>query len=238
MTSIKLLYQRSVPVTDKISVVIPSVGEVIDNEDTYYGLVNIMTASPIDMMVPLDDAGIDFTKISDYELFLLLFRELQEQDTSLLFGDLDLKKFTLSVNGQNGDFALIDGENGIRIDKGVYWQIAATLRKIHHLEKNRRRPANEEAKAYLLERARIKMARDKKRMKDSQLESLIIAMVNTEQFKYDFDSVRALSIFQFNESVRQIIKKVDYDNRMFGVYSGTISTKDLSQDDLNWLNNK
>ncbi len=238
MTSRKLLYQRSVPVTDKISVVIPSVGEVIDNEDTYYGLVNIMTAIPIDMMVPLDDAGIDFTKISDYELFLLLFRELQEQDTSLLFGDLDLKKFTLSVNGQNGDFALIDGENGIRIDKGVYWQIAATLRKIHHLEKNRRRPANEEAKAYLLERARIKMARDKKRMKDSQLESLIIAMVNTEQFKYDFDSVRTLSIFQFNESVRQIIKKVDYDNRMFGVYSGTISTKDLSQDDLNWLNNK
>ena len=63
-------------------------------------------------------------------------------------------------------------------------------------------------------------------------------MVNTEQYKYGYESTRDLSIYQFNESVRQIIKKVDYDNRMYGVYSGTVSAKDLSQDDLNWLTHK
>lgn len=47
-----------------------------------------------------------------------------------------------------------------------------------------------------------------------------------------------LSIYQFNESVRQIIKKIDYDNKMYGVYAGTVSAKDLSQDDLNWLTHK
>ena len=63
-------------------------------------------------------------------------------------------------------------------------------------------------------------------------------MVNTKEFKYDFESVRNLTIFQFNDSVQQIINKVDYDNRMIGVYSGTINAKDLSQDDLNWLIHK
>ena len=59
-----------------------------------------------------------------------------------------------------------------------------------------------------------------------------------EEIKYDFESVKNLSIYQFNESVKQIIRKVDYDNRMFGVYSGTISAKDLSQEDLDWLTHK
>ena len=113
--------------------------------------------------------------------------------------------------------------------------MASVLRKLHHLEKNHRRPANDEAKEYMLRRAREKLKRHKDRKEDSQLESLIIAMVNTEQFKYDFEGTRELSIYQFNESVRQVIKKTDYDNRMYGIYTGTINPKELSQKDLNWL---
>ena len=90
----------------------------------------------------------------------------------------------------------------------------------------------------MLRRAKEKMLRNKNRKQESQLESLIIAMVNTEQYKYDFEGTRELSIYQFNESVRQVIKKVDYDNRMYGVYAGTINVKELSQDDLNWLTHK
>lgn len=109
---------------------------------------------------------------------------------------------------------------------------------IHHLEKNRRKPANPEAKEFMLKRARDKIRRHNNCTEASQLESLIISMVNTEQYKYNFEETRDLSIYQFNESVRQVIKKVDYDNRMYGVYAGTINAKELSQDDLNWLVHK
>ena len=90
----------------------------------------------------------------------------------------------------------------------------------------------------MIERAKIKAKRRKNIKEDSQLESLIIAMVSTEQFKYNFEEVKKLTIYQFNESVRQIIKKVEYDNRMHGIYSGTINAKDLNKDDLNWLTHK
>lgn len=90
----------------------------------------------------------------------------------------------------------------------------------------------------MLQRAREKMRRRSKRVNDSQLEELIVAMVNTEQFHYGFEGTRELSIYQFNESVRQVIKKIDYDNRMHGVYAGTVNAKELSQDDLNWLTHK
>lgn len=238
MPTQNLLYKKQYPINDSISIVIPSVGQILDDEDGYYGLVSILTAMPVDLMVQLEDAGIDFTSINEYELFLLMFAGLKSQNTSLVFGDLDLSKFKMAVNEQNGNIVLLDEEHDIIIDRAIHSQIAGVLRKIHHLEKNRRKPANIEAKEYMLKRARDKMKRHRNRKEVSQLESLIIAMVNTEQYKYDFEGTRELSIYQFNESVRQVIKKVDYDNRMYGVYAGTVNAKDLSQDDLNWLTHK
>lgn len=238
MQTQNFLYKRQIAVNDYISIVVPTVGEIIEDEDAYYSLVSILTAMPIDMMVPLDDAGIDFTTLNDWELFLLMFGGLKSQDTHLIFGDLDLSHFQLAVNEQNGTVILLDKEHDIKIDRAIQAQIANVLRKIHHLEKNMRKPANEEAKKFMIERARAKQRRNRNRKEDSQLETLIIAMVNTEQFKYDFESTKGLSIFQFNESVRQIINKVDYEHRMYGVYTGTINAKELSQDELNWLRHK
>lgn len=238
MPTQNFLYKKQIAINDSISIVVPTVGEIIDNEDAYYGLVSMLTAMPIDLLVQLDDAGIDFTTLNEWELFLLLFRGIKSQDTSQIFGELDLSKFKMAVNEQNGNIILLDDEHDIRIDRAIHAQIANVLRKIHHLEKNTRKPANEEAKKFMIERARAKQRRNRNRKEDSQLETLIIAMVNTEQYKYDFESTRGLSIFQFNESVRQIINKVDYEHRMYGVYTGTINAKELSQDELNWLKHK
>ena len=238
MSTLNFLYQKQYAINDSIHVVIPTVGEVIDNEDEYYGLVSVLTAMPVDLLVQLDDAGIDFTTINEYELFLIMFDGLRTQDTHLIFGDLDLTKFEMTTNPQNGKVILVDRENDITIDRAIHGQIAAALRKIHHLKQNRRKPANKEAKEYMIERARAKMRRNRNRKQASQLESLIVALVNTEQYKYNYEGTRELSIYQFNESVQQIIKKINYDNTMRGVYAGTLRVKDLNQDDLNWLIHK
>lgn len=229
-----LLYKNSYEVNDFIKITIPTVGEIIDREDEYYGLISMLTAMPIDMMVQLDEVGIDFTDINEYELFIIMFEGIKKQDTSLVFGDLDLSKFELTV--ENGSVVLKDGEKVI--DRNTYIHISSALRLLHNIEKDKRKPANTEAKEFMLKRAKEKMRRKRTRSESSQLEQLIIAMVNTEQYKYDFEGTRELSIYQFNESVRQIIKKVDYDNKMFGVYTGNINAKELSRDDLNWLTHK
>ena len=89
----------------------------------------------------------------------------------------------------------------------------------------------------MLERERIKMKRAARRKQKSYLESLIIALVNTEQFKYDYESVLDLTIYQLNASIRQIAKKINYDNVMIGCYTGNVDMKKLSQDELLWLPN-
>lgn len=233
-----LLYKKQVEINDHIKIMIPSVGDIVDKEEEYYSMVFAITSMPIDLMAQLDDAGIDFTSINEYDLFLMMFQNLKTQDTSLLFGDLDLSKFNLAINEQNGTVVLLDTENDIKIDRAIHGYIADVLRKIHHLEKNRRKPANKEAKEYMIQRAKDKLKRNRRRKQESQIEPLIVAMVNAEQFKYNFDTVRDISVYQFNESVRQIVNKVDYDNRMYGVYAGTVDAKKLRQEDLNWLTHK
>lgn len=238
MTAQSLLYKKSVEVNDHISVVIPTVGQLIENEDDYYSNVSVFTAMPIDLMVQLDDIGIDFTEINEYELFLMMFNGLKGRDTSLLFENLDLNNFDLAVNEENKTLVLYDPVNDITIDRAIYTEIANTFRKILHQEKNRKKPANKEAQDYMIQRERVKQRRKKRKKEDSQLEPLIVAMVNTEQFKYDYDTVLNLSIYQFNESIRQIIYKVDYEHRMSGVYAGTIDTTHMSKEDFNWLIHK
>lgn len=198
----------------------------------------MLTSDPIDMMVPLDEAGIDFTTINDYDLFLLLFTALKEQDTSMIFGDFDLSGFNTAINEQSEMVVLYDERRDIVIDRGIQNRIATCLREIHGIERNFKTPANEEARRYMIERARIKARRHKRKETESQLEPLIVAMVNTEQFHYGYAEVRDLSIYQFNRSVRQIINKVEYEHRMHGVYSGTISIKDLNPKDLDWVSGK
>ena len=240
MATLNFLYRSEYPITDDIKVIIPKVKKVLEDEDSYYSMVHALTAMPIDMMVQLDDMGVDFTKISSYELFVLIFQTLKKEnmDTSLVFGDLDVDGFDFITDKETGKISLYNKRRDILIDRRVQSQIASALRKIHNLEQNRRKPGNADAKEYMLRRAREKLQRSKSRKQDSELESLIVAMVNTEQYKYDFESTLELTIYQFNECVRQVIQKVDYEHRMHGVYSGTVNVKDMRPDDLNWLSHK
>jgi len=238
MSTINLLYSTEYAINDNIKIAIPTVEEILEDEDLYYSLVSLITSTPYDLMLELDEMGVDFTTINEFDLFLLLFNTIRSQNTSLIFKDLDLSNFELSVNEQNQNMILIDQTTGVVIDRAVHGQIAATLRKIHHLKKNNRKPGNKEAQDYLLERARTKRKRHKKSKNMSQLESLIIALVNTSEFKYDYEGVKGLTIYQFNESVQQVVWKTDYDKRMIGVYAGTVNAKELGQEYFNWLEHK
>lgn len=231
-----LLYARSYPVNDKISIRIPTVGEILENEVAYNSILSCVISTPYDFMVYLDDMGIDFEKLTEYDLFLLLFPSLQSADTSIVFGDLDLSKFSPAVNEKNGQVILLNAEDDIVIDRGVHDLICQAIRKINHLEKVTRRPGNSEAKKYMIERARIKLQRAARRKREtSELEKLIVALVNTEEFKYGYQEVLDLTIYQFRASVDQIIHKIHFNNTMIGVFAGTVKAKELPQEDLTWI---
>ena len=101
-----LLKIRDYPITNKISVHIPTVDEIFDfGDQKYYNMVQSLTSTPFDLMVELDDIGIDYETLTDYQMFILMIQSIafNEQDTSILFGDLDLCNFKEAEDTTNGE---------------------------------------------------------------------------------------------------------------------------------------
>ncbi len=230
-----LLYASESFIQDNIVVRIPTVGEILDNEQEYYSNVALLTATPYEMMVQLDELHMDFTEIDEWGLFCILFREIQRRDFRMVFRDLDFKNLTPIINKDSHEVVFVDKNNEVAFDRIAHLRVSRFLRNILCIDKKDKRPANQAAKDYMLERARTRMSRARKKVIKSQLEEYIVALVNTKEFPYDYDSVRGITIYQFNRSLRQIIKKIDYDNLMIGCYAGTVDMEKVDQNKLTWI---
>lgn len=233
-----LLKVRNYKVNDKISVHVPTVDEIFDfGDQKYYSIVQTLVATPFDLMVELDDIGIDYETITDYQLFILMMESIavNEDDTSILFGDLNLKGFQEAVNPQNGEKVLWSKDNDIVIDQMIALEICNAIRKIHFWEAPIGRAGNAEAKRYLIERNRKKKKRLAKKPYKSFLESMIISLVNTEEFPYNYETVMELSVYKLNASWRQIQKKKHWEQTMNGAYFGTVDLNKIDLEKLSWL---
>ena len=204
----------SVQIPDtKLSIRIPTVGEILDDEQNYYNIISSLTASPYQYMVQLNDVfHIDYTTITDYDLFKMLFSAYLQSDLSIVFGDLNISDFGIYRTDNKQDI-LMSPSSGIEINEKVYNDLASIIRKINLLEKVNYKPGNESAKKYLLEKERKRQKRNAKKPHEPYLEKIVIALVNTSEFPYDYDSCMDLSIYRFNQSFKQIQHKIAFDKR-------------------------
>ena len=231
-----LLKMSSIEITPKLFVRIPTVGEILEDEKSYYTLINSLTATPFQYMVQLDDMGIDFTTINDYQLFLLIFPSFAKTDMSILFGNIDFSDIEVKTNTQNDSAILHSEKNDIIIDELVYSEIVKAIRKINGLQRENRKPGNDEAKEFRINLERKKQKRNARKPYDPYLEKMVVALVNRPEFKYNYEQVEDLSIYQFNKSFEQIKTSINFENTMIGVYAGTVDTSKLKDKScLSWL---
>lgn len=221
----------------KLSIRIPTVGEILDDEFTYYSIISSLTATPYQYMVQLDDMGVDFTTITDYQLFVMLFSIYARSDLSMVFENLNISNFEIRQDGSLQ--YLYDPDNNLEINEKIYYDIVNIIRKINLLERVNYKPGNESARKYLLEKERKKQKRSAVKKQVPYLEKLVIALVNTSEFPYDYDSCMDLSIYKLHQSFKQIQHKIAFDNTMVGIYAGTVDTSKLSNKDiLSWIPSK
>ena len=243
MENKSLLNKTSIQITDKILLRIPTVGEILNNEEIYFSLVSIMTSTPFQYMVQLDDLGIDYTQITDYQMFKLFFPVYAQQDISIIFGDLYLKDIALYHDHSTNLDVLYSPTSDVKIDEFVYFNLAKAMRQMNELKYERKKPKGEHTKKYLLEKERrhlknLEIIRKRKGIeyRQSELEKLVIALVNNNHFKYDYNSVESLSIYNFYQSYKQIQHEINFNNVMRGVYAGTIDTNKLQDKTcLSWI---
>ena len=227
-------------VSEHIIIHQPTLNEICDyGECGYYSMIYQLTSTPQSMKSQLWDIGIDYTEITPYQLFYnFLYKIYPQEQTSILFGDLDLTNFQVMQRKDDKSVALcqyIDNDLVI-IDEFTYNMIVDYLRAVHNIEKDERMPANESTKMILIEDDRDAIEINQRKEYHSQLKNLISSMINCEGFKYNHSQVWDMKINAFMDSVKRITKIKNANLLLQSGYSGFgINLKDVDKKQLNWL---
>ena len=227
-------------VSDHIVIHQPTLSEICDyGERNYYNMIYQLTSTPQSMKSKLWDIGIDYTEITPYQLFYnFLYKIYPQEQTSIIFGDLDLTNFQVMQRKDDKSIALcqyIDNDLVI-IDEFTYNMIVDYLRAVHNIEKDERMPANESTKMILIEDDRDAIEINQRKEYHSQLKNLISSMINCEGFKYNHSQVWDMKINAFMDSVKRITKIKNANLLLQSGYSGFgINLKDVDKKQLNWL---
>ena len=82
---LKIYRGSDIYITDKIIVTQPTIGQIEEfGEQKYFSGVCTLTSVGVDMIYQLTELGIDFTKISDYELFIKVISQMVSSKKNIL----------------------------------------------------------------------------------------------------------------------------------------------------------
>lgn len=221
-------------INDHITITQPTIGQIADyGEKKYYSMVHTLTAISSDMKSQLDDIGLDYEQVEDFQLFMMLAPTLPQESTSILFGDIDFTKLKVYKNLENGLPMLANKDTGLKIDMLIYERIVSYLRKAHGLKKKVEYAANRRTKMILIEEDRRNIELNKNKPYKSFLTPLISAV--KVRMGYTKDYVRNMGIVEFMDDVQRLQIINNADALLHGMYSGMIDAKNINKNELNWM---
>lgn len=235
---LKIFRGKDYFVKDGILIHQPTLDEICDyGESDYWSMIHTLTCVGADLKFQLYELGLDYTKISDFELFYSILRKgFPPEKTALLFGSLDLTGFELYEKQDPRAMVMYQKETGLMIDEFTYLVMIEVLRKMHGLKRNDELPANESTKMILIEDAGEAYRRKKNIAGSSLLKNLVSALTNSEGFKYSHHEVWNMKINAFMDSVKRISQIKHADLLLSSGYSGFgINLKEVSSKQLDWL---
>ena len=232
---LKLYIGDDYVINDKIKVMQPTIRQIAEfGERDFFSMLHTLCSIPSDLKSQLWDMGIDWMKIQDFDLFIMLLQTLTPDRTKLLFGDLDFTKLK-PYNHPNveGEIILADKESGVLIDKMIHYRIVSYLRKAFNITPKVERAKNEMTKRILIEEDRRKIEQNKNKPFKSFLLPLI-SSVKTKQ-GYTKDYVLNMGYFEFFDELNRLQVINNADHLLDGMYHGTVDMKKINKSELNWL---
>lgn len=223
-------------INPKIKIYMPTVREIIEfGEQKYYSIVYAFASTASDYKAQLDDEGVDWQSVSDYELFQRLFVGLRSEDLSIVFGDMDMREFKIARDELTGEIVFRNEKMDAVIDRMVYECISDYICAVHKLEKNTERAENEYTRQLMIEEARGNLAAQRNQPFEPHLRRMVCAMANTPEFKADYFGALNYPVSVFMDCVRQVQQLKHFNYVMQGIYAGTVDMKKIPKSQLNWL---
>ena len=231
---LKLYIGDDYVINNNIKILQPTIRQIAEfGEREFFSMLHTVTAIPSEMKANLDDMGLDWMEVDDFELFMMLSQTLTPDRTRLLFGEIDLSKLRPFKNNQNGDIVLADKESGIIIDKMIYLRIVSYLRKAFNITPKVEKAANKMTKKILIEEDRRKNELNK----DKPFKSFLLPLISSVKVKqcYTKEYVLNMGYVEFMNDVARLQVINNADHLLSACYAGTIDMKKINKSELNWM---
>lgn len=240
MDKLSLLRGKPYIITPYLKVANPTVGEICGySEEKYWNTVSKLTGTAYDYRLFLDDQGIDYVNVGDYEMFLMLAPSFTRDETEIILPGINFQDLEPYINTETEEVALKDKEGHNIFDRYTYLEMVDYIRTCHGFKRNWLVPGNKLARKYLMEDERERRKKESGKPFNSMLESLVSALCNHPGFKYSYHEVWDLPIYTFLDAVRRIQKIDRADHLANGLYAGNLDTKKMNKTqlnkDLNWM---
>ena len=245
--------------TDKIQILQPTLGQIIDYGDSkFYSMVNTLCANPTSFRYELWENGIDWNKISDFDLFKMFIKNYTPEETYLLFGDLNFSWFQEYLDNQSKmnvliyvprdfndtpvDISLKSKDELIIIDEFTYIKIVEYLRYMFNIHPKVEKAKGKSTKQTIIDEIRQNRENEQKNKKDNGIQKsfllpMISACLNHPGFKYKKSELHEVGIVEFMDSVKRLQLYESATALMKGIYSGMVDTSKIKNlnDEINWM---
>jgi hypothetical protein len=233
--SLFLYFGDDYVINDSIKLHQPTIGQVVDyGEASYFSMIHTLTAIPSDVKSMLwDQMQIDWTKIEDFDLFIMFSQTMTPDKTGIIFGDLNFSNMRPYRHPQNDEIILVDKENGIKIDKLIYMRMMTFLRKLHNITPKPEKAKGKRAKQAMIDEDR----RNRELNKDKPFRSYLLPLISAVKVKqgYTKDYVRNMGLFEFFDDLSRVQVIDSASHLLNGMYCGMADLSKVDKKELNWL---
>lgn len=245
---LKMYFGKPFDVGNGMTIYQPTIGQILNiGEEKFYSTLYIFVGNPTMFRLQLWDMGVDWNKITSYDLFMSTITGINKEVSDLLFGDLDFSGFALY--GKNIEQINDDGETeiiqiptlynqslDIEISKDDYTLISEYLQVMFNIHPKVERAKGRATKEAIIEEDRMNLAmRQKEKQSGSILLPLISSCLNHPGFKYKLNELEDVGICYFMDSVQRLQVYESSTAVMKGMYSGFVDGSKIKPENYNWM---
>lgn len=236
---IGLYFGEDYKINDRIVIHQPTLQDVINlGEKKFYAAIAPFTTNTTSFRVQLWEMGIDWNKISDFELFSLLLKTVSLEQTSIFFGDLDFSSFDL-VGLANEDKdpipILYSKKMNMEISEETYLKIRKYFCFMFDITLKTEFIKGRSFKEETIAKERAEEAKRRAEMKGSSLIQMISFALNHPGFKYKKNELREVTYVEFIDSIKRLQIYEATRALTQGSYSGFCDTSKIPKDSFNFM---
>lgn len=225
----------------EVKVLSPTIGDIISlGESKFYSTLNLLVANTTSYRLFLWDLQLDWNEVTDFELFTLIYKNIDSDASKLLFGDLDFSLFEpkiLNVDENTKKLTLVNEEQNVEIDEDVYQQFHQYFQEMFNMHQEELLTEEKRMKEWWIAKDRREQERKAKKKDDKSysIQPMISALVNHPGFKYKLQELKEVTVSEFYDSVQRLQIYEQSHALLGGMYGGFISGKDIEPESYNFM---